>query len=573
MMDAVELARARMVANGSGNRHISPGLVGPGGIERALPMARLGRRNPGQEPRYAVPHMSRIFAREEASPRLGSTGGDSLAPSPVVRGSILVVGPDGTGKSTLVDELATLAVTHRVPFRQDHYRPGLVRPAAPETTPVTEPHQQTPRSTPGALAKLAVVLFDTLLGAATVWRTARERGVVVVERGWFDMAVDPRRYRLPLGLRWVVRWFGRTVPKADIVVILSGEPLAIHERKPEIGVAEVTRQIESWRALGPRVGRRVVELDSVQTPSATHAQHIWDDLRERRLEPSWRRVPFSPRRLDLHVAGRVSGAEWIHRSYRPIPRLLDPVRPALARFGPREALVNAPTRGIVHVCREMGLRPTGLLAMRSSTEGRWVVGIAVEGQPGAVAKIGLRSDDRLRTEAAVLRALASDQSTLGVPELLWSGELEDTFIVASRARARRRRATTSLFEVSAFCTALVRGTPGRPPIAHGDLAPWNVFRGADGLCVFDWEYATWRRRPLQDLAHYTIQSGALLQRYRPAQVAAELTARGSPGWQHLEECDVDPTTAGELLAQYLEQAPDFARESVGFRNEVLRCLP
>src|SRR5258706_15215769 len=126
--------------------------------------------------------------------------------------------------------------------------------------PVTEPHRQSPRSTPGALAKLGVVLVDTLLGAATAWRPARRRGVVVVERGWFDMAVDPRRYRLPLGFRRVVRWLGRTIPKADVVVILSGDPRAVHERKPEIGVAEVTRQIESWRVLGPRAGRRVVEL-------------------------------------------------------------------------------------------------------------------------------------------------------------------------------------------------------------------------------------------------------------------------------------------------------------------------
>ena len=100
---------------------------------------------------------------------------------PAVHGLILVVGPDGAGKSTFVDQLPALARADGVALRHDHYRPGVVSPPPADRGPVTDPHSQVPRSTPGALVKLAVVLFDTLLGSLTVWRRARRRGLVVVD--------------------------------------------------------------------------------------------------------------------------------------------------------------------------------------------------------------------------------------------------------------------------------------------------------------------------------------------------------------------------------------------------------
>ena len=167
--------------------------------------------------------------------------------------------------------------------------------------------------------------------------------------------------------------------------------------------------------------------------------------------------------------------------------------------------------------------------MRSSTNGRWIIGIAVDGQLAAVAKIGPDTDNRLRTEAKVLSAFAPEQGDLGIAELLWSGEVDGNFILASRESAARPRVKTPLPEIGTLCTALVQGTSSRPPITHGDLAPWNVFCGPRGLCVIDWEHATWERRPLADLVHYAIQAGALLNRYSPAEVASALTAPGSAG--------------------------------------------
>jgi hypothetical protein len=424
----------------------------------------------------------------------------------------------------------------------------------------------------GAGAKLVLVLVDTLLGYATVWRTARRRGIVVVERGWFDMSVDPVRYRIPSSLQFLTRRLGALVPRADYAVILSGDPCAIHNRKPEIGVDEIERQVDRWRALAPRVGRHAIELDGVDVPAATQAKRLFNELREKGSAPDWRRVPLGPRRFDLHVAGRVSSQAWIHRSYRRLPRLADPLRPALALVARRDPLPELPASAVHELCRQTALTPHGMLAMRSSTPGRWIVGLDVDGELAAVAKIGPKSDDRLRKEAEILCALAPERELLGIPEVLWSGESEDNFIVVSGALVTRKQVRASITDISAFCTALVRGGPERRPLTHGDLAPWNAYRCGGRLQVFDWEYAVWERLPLYDLAHYVIQSGALLRRHTPIEVVALLTARHSPGWQHLEACEVHPQSASELLVQYLEVAPEFARKSLTFRTEVLACL-
>lgn len=488
------------------------------------------------------------------------------------RGLILVAGPDGAGKSTLVNRLVALAKADGVAIRHDHYRPGLLLPPPPEAPPVTRPREQVPRGRGISALKLALVFVDTVAGAIGVWRKSRNAGIVVLERGWFDMAVDPRRYRLPDSMTAVVRCLGRFLPRADLAVLLSGDPGEIHSRKPEIGLDEVRRQLDRWRTVAPMAAREIVELDSVGVSADTQAKRLWRALGERGESPGWRRVPLSSRRLDLRVSGQVPRTAWIHRSYRATARLVDPLRPALARVGSREARVEETLEKATELSRLLEFDPCGMLAMRSSTEGRWVIGIAAGDRLMAVLKIGPSKDDRLRSEADVLEALTKVGRPSWAPALLWAGDFEDMFAVLTRAVVRRRRARPSLVEVSELCTRLVRGDPTRPPLVHGDLAPWNVVRSQLGVCAFDWEHAKWDHRPLHDLSHYLVQSGALLHSYTPAHVVGLLTSPGSPGWQHLESCGLDPSTGREMLRGYLGETPEFELGSDHFRAEVARCL-
>lgn len=54
-------------------------------------------------------------------------------------------------------------------------------------------------------------------------------------------------------------------------------------------------------------------------------------------------------------------------------------------------------------------------------------------------------------------------------------------------------------------------------VQHGDFAPWNLLRKPDGtIGAIDWEYGTLESFPYLDLAHYILQTSALIYRWAPS---------------------------------------------------------
>jgi hypothetical protein len=115
-----------------------------------------------------------------------------------------------------------------------------------------------PRSySPGLSSLKALYLFvDFLLGwNLRISPFVRRGGWVVFERGWWDHAVDPRRYRQRSGRPFVV--LGRLLPRADLVLVLEADPVTIHARKPQLTTEELARQMVLWRRILPRSQRRM----------------------------------------------------------------------------------------------------------------------------------------------------------------------------------------------------------------------------------------------------------------------------------------------------------------------------
>ena len=169
-------------------------------------------------------------------------------PQPVPRSSgavIVIAGPDGCGKTTIVTRLESLLAPR--PILSLHHRPRLLPSRTRHSGPVLEPHKQEPYSRVLSLAKLLFLFLDYQLG----WRFriapfVRRGGVVLLERGWWDLLVDQRRYRLhaPSGL---IRALGRLLPQPDLSLILTGDPATIYRRKPELPEPELKRQLDAWR--------------------------------------------------------------------------------------------------------------------------------------------------------------------------------------------------------------------------------------------------------------------------------------------------------------------------------------
>jgi thymidylate kinase len=167
-----------------------------------------------------------------------------------------LVGPDGTGKSTLA---AALERDDRLaPIARFHWRPGILpslarlapgrRVLGEGQSPTTETHGRV-----ASVARLSYYWLDTQLGFLTRWAPSRRRGgTILVERTFIDVGADARRYAFDLPVR-LVEAAVRLSFKPDLLIVMSVPGDVAHRRKGELPANEVERQLEWW-------GRRATEF-------------------------------------------------------------------------------------------------------------------------------------------------------------------------------------------------------------------------------------------------------------------------------------------------------------------------
>ncbi len=196
-------------------------------------------------------------AREtvRAGKRIGQPAGLHLA----------VLGPDGVGKTTLLDHLGPML--ERPFFRRQlliHFRPKVFERETAATA-VTDPHGKAPRTLLASWAKLLFYFADQLAGYLIKVFPAKVRNELIVFcRDFDDVLIDPERYRFA-GANWLARCLGRLLPRPDLTLVLDAEPEQILARKAELTLEEVRRQRAAFRSLvatSPRYGL----VSSAQSP-------------------------------------------------------------------------------------------------------------------------------------------------------------------------------------------------------------------------------------------------------------------------------------------------------------------
>ncbi len=195
------------------------------------------------------------------------------APRPQV---LLLAGPDGTGKSSVATRLQEEVGV----ARREHYRPFPPR----ESSAAVAPHGEQPRSTVSSILKLAWLWVEQWQAVGR--RRRCKAPLVIIERGFWDQAVDPERYRLPVVAVPLVRVLGTLLPRADLAVLLSGPAELVHHRKPELPVREIAEQTDRWRTCLPRAGVTHLELSVTQPVDELVAQVV-TALSERDRKSPW----------------------------------------------------------------------------------------------------------------------------------------------------------------------------------------------------------------------------------------------------------------------------------------------
>jgi len=438
---------------------------------------------------------------------------------------LLVVGPDGAGKSTLTDYLAAQIRTAGLEVTHSHWAPRA-RGDGRSTAAVSDPHAKAPHGLLKSLGKIGVLLgvFGWAEYVGT-WRRASRTGVLLVERGWADMAVDPLRYRLDPRTAPVVEQVARLLPRFDTVLLIGGDPEVIAKRKQELDAVETARQMSRWRQLTAKVARSEVEV-STTTAEPVGEAALWSLAATGSRE--LRRVHGLPSRLNLQISGWGDG-DLARMLYQPTT-----MRGRVSReVGLRLARVTRPTartlpRGCEEALAEALPDTCRVAAIKSSSAGRWVIAAADASGRTLVGKVGWRCDQWLQHEVELLRGFDGRIGSIRIPVVSWTG-FDDHWLAlfTDAIPTGKRRSELTPRDIVPLLVDLARHSPR--PVVHGDFAPWNIMENDQGLWVIDWETGSFDFDPSVDLVHYVVQQGARLGRHRPEMAARHLTGPAEAG--------------------------------------------
>lgn len=171
----------------------------------------------------------------------------------------VILGPDGSGKGTIINRLKLIHAGYYNIIESFHWRPGFLPPLKniykpwkwreTSNTPVTNPHGSRPSGYIFSFIRLFYYLFDFVIGFYfTTYRLLIRNALVIFDRYYYDIIVDPLRSRIKLP-SWLIKLFLPLIPKPDVTIYLDASPETLYKRKPELPITELSRQINEFREL------------------------------------------------------------------------------------------------------------------------------------------------------------------------------------------------------------------------------------------------------------------------------------------------------------------------------------
>jgi thymidylate kinase len=171
----------------------------------------------------------------------------------IAKPGIMVVfeGPDGSGKSTIIDKVFNKL--ERVAFPEEyrhyyHWRPGLIKSPKADSKAdeiITEPHKDLPYNKIVSMGKFLFFNLDFIFGYWFKVRIELAKGkLIVFDRYYYDYYLDKLRYRLDISDK-MLNICILFIPKPDLTFLLIGDAYSVYERKKEISIEKIIEQNES----------------------------------------------------------------------------------------------------------------------------------------------------------------------------------------------------------------------------------------------------------------------------------------------------------------------------------------
>ena len=184
--------------------------------------------------------------------------GERIGHEPGVGLWVALFGPDGAGKSAVIKRMVCELSIAFDGVERFHFRPKFRRQWR-DAPPQKRPHEKAPRSSLISVLKLIYWLADGWYGYMATIRPARANSrLVIYDRHYDDILIDPRRYRLPASCLWFARLLVRLAPRPDLYVLLDVPAEVVQERKSEVSCEESQRQRQAYLGMFANLPNAVV---------------------------------------------------------------------------------------------------------------------------------------------------------------------------------------------------------------------------------------------------------------------------------------------------------------------------
>lgn len=173
--------------------------------------------------------------------------------------SIVLLGPDGAGKSSTIERVGPRLMDVFSRWRCWGFVPSVARLLGRKPESTSQPHALAVRSSASSLLKVGFWAVYYLLSYVALRAMMVRSSVIIYDRHFLDVFVDTRRYRYG-GPKWVLHMLWGCMPKPELVFLLDVPSDVVQMRKQEVPRAVTEEQRIKYLALvRPMDSGRVID--------------------------------------------------------------------------------------------------------------------------------------------------------------------------------------------------------------------------------------------------------------------------------------------------------------------------